>query len=62
MPFYAWQCLTINLAERSIDFVIKNEKDIFTIISLLIWKTETIDGNAGSASNLTEMMDLNRKQ
>tara|TARA_B110000285_G_C14681754_1_gene405015 strand:- start:17 stop:232 length:216 start_codon:yes stop_codon:yes gene_type:complete len=35
---------------------------MFTIISLLIWKTSTLDGNAGSAVRLTDMMTSTMKQ
>ena len=42
--------------------MIKNEKDMFTVISLLIWKIETIDGNVGTASNVIEKMNVTRQQ
>jgi hypothetical protein len=62
MPFYAWQCLTIQLPSRCIDLVIFNEKDMIAIISLLIWKTKTINGIAGTSKELTSLMSLTRRQ
>ena len=57
MPLYAWQCLTIELPTRNIDLVIFKEEDMIRIISLLIWKTNTINGVAGTSVELTDMMN-----
>jgi hypothetical protein len=46
---------------RSIDLVIPEEKDMITLISLLIWKTQTLNGVSGTADRLTEMMSLTQK-
>ena len=62
MPFYAWQCLTLQLPIRSIDLVIPDEKDMITLLSLLVWKTQTLNGVAGTADRLTERMSLTQKQ
>jgi hypothetical protein len=62
MPYYAWQCLTIELKDRDVDLVILDESDMIAIISLLIWKTNTINGVAGSSIHLSDLMSLNRQQ
>ncbi len=62
MPFYAWQCLSIQLPTRSVDLVIFEEKDMIAVISLLIWKTKTINGVAGTARELTRLMSLSKRQ
>ena len=35
---------------------------MITILSLLIWKTSTLDGNAGTALDPIELMDVIQKQ
>jgi hypothetical protein len=61
MPYYAWQCLTIEMKDRDVDLVISNEKDMIAIISLLIWKTHTVNGVAGTSLEVTNLMSLLKK-
>lgn len=52
-PFYAWDCITLNVKNKwDIYFIIKNELAMANFLKLLIMKTNTIDGNAGTASLL----------
>ena len=62
MPFYAWECLQIELPHRNIDLMVPNENDMLTLLSLLIWKTETINGIAGTAVPLTKLMNMEKQQ
>ena len=62
MPYYIWQCLTIELKDRDVDLIIMNDRDMIAIISLLIWKINTINGVAGTSHELTDFMSLDRKQ
>ena len=52
MPFYAWQCITLQLKGRMIDLVIKNEKSMSLFLRFLIMATNTLDGVANSAQGL----------
>jgi len=52
LPFYSWQCITLQLEKRYIDLVIKNDSEMFKLIKLLVYKTDTMDGNRGSALRL----------
>ena len=54
MPFFAWQCLTIETVRRSTDFVIEDEYSMFLLISYLIHQLETIDGQAKSIHRLNK--------
>ena len=62
MPYYAWECLCIELPNRNVDLIIKNENDMINLISLLIWRTETINGVAGTSLAITNLMRQERKQ
>jgi len=52
LPFYSWQCITLQLEKRYIDLVIKKDEDMVKFIKLLVYKTDTMDGNRGSALRL----------
>ena len=52
VPFYSWQCITLQLARRQIDLVIENENMMIQFIKLLVHKMNTIDGNKDSAINV----------
>ena len=50
VPFYAWECLTIQLKNREIDLVIRNEKDMDDLLLVLVTAMNTVDGNRDSAN------------
>ena len=58
MPYYVWQCLTIELKDRDVDLVILKEDEMIAILSLLIWKTNTINGVARTSLALSDLMSL----
>ena len=49
LPFYSWQCISLYLKDRSVDLVIKNEKNMDLFIRFLVMSLNTIDGNKDSA-------------
>lgn len=49
VPFLAWQCLTIQLKNRNLDLVIKDEADMDRVLSILIYKMHTLDGYKNSS-------------
>ena len=49
LPFYSWNCITLQLANRMIDLVIKDEKDMFLFIQFLAYRMQTVDGIKNSA-------------
>ena len=49
-PFYAWDCITLNLENKGdVYLIIKNEKILEMFLKLLIYELKTIDGVRGSA-------------
>ena len=50
MPFYAWECISLNLAHRDVDLVIKNEKDMNDFITLISYHMQTVDNSKDSAN------------
>ena len=59
MPFYSWQCITLQLWNRDVDLVIPEQRDMNLILKFLIHKMRTIDGTKGSADKLLKL--LNKK-
>jgi len=57
LPFYSWQCISLRMNHRDVDFVIKNERSQNKLVKYLLYKLQTIDGRAGSAKKLIQMMD-----
>ena len=55
VPFYAWQCVTLELKHRDVDLVIKDDKDMDDFLMVLIEAMETVDGNRGSYKVVEEM-------
>lgn len=49
VPFYSWECITIQTIERDIYLIIKNEKIMEMFIKYLVYHLETVDGNRGSS-------------
>ena len=49
LPFYCWECITINTEQRDIDLVIKNEKDMMFLIEFLLVSLKSLDGKRDTA-------------
>jgi hypothetical protein len=56
LPFQAWECITLTLGNRDIDLVINEEAIMDMFLKLLIHKTNTIDGQRGSAEHTKRVM------
>jgi hypothetical protein len=52
IPFYSWQCITLQLKDRDVDLVIQKDSDLNQLLILLIDAMETVDGNKGSRVKL----------
>lgn len=57
VPFYSWNCLTLNLKNRDIDLVIRDDKDMDKILKFLVYKIQTVDGQRGSAINILKVLE-----
>ena len=44
VPFYSWECITIVIAGREIDLVIKNEACMSVFLKFLVYSMKTVDG------------------
>lgn len=67
IPFYAWQCVTLQLETRDVDLVVQSEKDMDALLMILIHATKTVDGNKGSLAAvekfvLTQKARMNKKK
>ena len=52
VPFYAWQCITLQLVHRDVDLVIKNDKDMDDLLKVIVHAMDTVDGNKNSGLHL----------
>lgn len=57
IPFYSWQCLTLNLEHRDVDLVIYDEKDMQIFLRFLIQSLETIDGNRNTSEGILKTLN-----
>jgi hypothetical protein len=56
LPFYAWECITLNVKNRKIYLVVKNEKMMVMLIKFLIGTLNTVDGSRGSAVGIKKAL------
>ena len=56
IPFFNWQCLSLQRSNRNIDLVIPNEEDMNVLLKFLIAKMRTLDGHRGSANKILDLM------
>ena len=49
MPFYSWQCLTLEMPKNDVYLVIKSEERMVQLLKLLIYELNIVDGNRGTA-------------
>lgn len=56
LPFYAWQCITLEFQDRNIDLVIKNEEKMTLFLRFLIMSMSTLDGKRDSATKLIKLL------
>ena len=54
MPFYAWQCISLQLEKRTIDLIIESEEQMISLIKLLVYKLNILDGVSQSSLRLQE--------
>lgn len=44
VPFFAWDCITLQKSARDVDLVITNEAQMLLFIKFLIWSKESVNG------------------
>jgi hypothetical protein len=49
VPFKSWECITLQLEDREVDLVIKNEEEMIKLITLIVFHLKTVDNNKDSA-------------
>ena len=57
-PFFAWNCITLQLRDREVDLIIKNEESMKNFLTYLVYKIKTVDGNRGSAISVIEALSI----
>ena len=57
LPFYSWQCITLQLKNRDIDLVIPDDADMNRFLKLLIHSLRTLDGAKGTADKLIQIIN-----
>lgn len=54
LPFYAWQCITLELGERQVDLVIKDQNSMDLLVRFLVYSLNTMDCRRDSAENYVQ--------
>ena len=55
MPFYAWDCLTLQLKTgRDVSLVIKDENDMQNLLKFFAYEMKSLDGSRGSGEQFIE--------
>lgn len=49
LPFYSWECITLQLKLRDIDIVIENSTHLVLFLEFLMFELQTADGLRNSA-------------
>lgn len=49
MPFYSWECVTLQLKHRDLDLVIRNEDDMNDFLLLILNRMQSLDNIKGTA-------------
>ena len=60
LPFYSWQCITLQLKHRDVDLVIRDQRDMERLLKVLIHAMKTMDGRRDSAKHI--LSTLNRQE
>ena len=55
-PFYPWECITLQLKNRDLDLVIRNDDHMKCFIRFLIHVLNTVDGNRDSAQGIYQAL------
>ena len=51
MPFYSWECITLQLEGRDVNLVIKDEGEMMMFLKFLSYEMQSVDGTYGSGEN-----------
>lgn len=57
IPFYSWNCITLQLEHRDVDLVIKSEKQMQIFVEFLVFKLKTLDGRRNTSLNLLKILN-----
>tara|TARA_B110000285_G_C14824999_1_gene468267 strand:- start:153 stop:368 length:216 start_codon:yes stop_codon:yes gene_type:complete len=49
MPFYSWECITLEMDTKNVDLVVKDEKEMMILITLIIQSINTRNNYKGTA-------------
>jgi hypothetical protein len=49
IPFYSWECLSLQLKCRDVDLVIRDQDNMDKLLKLLIYQMDTVDGDRNSS-------------
>lgn len=55
-PFYAWQCISLQLKNREIDLVIPDDQDMDRLIMVIVQAINTVDGNRDSVNKCSKTL------
>jgi len=59
MPFFSWNCITLQLKTRDVDLVIRNESDMNRLLKFLVFSIKTWDGSRNTAEPVIKQLVQN---
>jgi hypothetical protein len=54
LPFHSWNCITLQINDKTLNLVIKDEKKMALLLKFLIYSLRTVDGRRSSADKLLQ--------
>ena len=56
IPFYAWQCISIQCKDRCVDLIIKKESKMMMLINYINYRIRSVDGTRGTAIGMANRL------
>ena len=56
IPFFAWQCISIQCKDRDVDLIIKKDSKMMMLINYINYKIGSIDGTRGTALRMANLL------
>jgi len=56
IPFYAWNCITLQLKNRDVSLVIRDETDMMMLLRVLVKSLRTVDCHSGTAEPIIKAL------
>ena len=56
IPFFCWECITIELQNKDIDIIIRNEFEMQIFLKVMILELDSVNGKSGSLKSVRDVL------